>query len=285
MTTELITIEHQPPEVFPTGEGKVLLAHKEYIPHDLEAIAGKHLPKPRRPAGVSVHTTLESVIAHALRHRATESAAFCDMGASPGIVAVYNYQPAAEAASPDPHGSWRDHRAAYRFPLSTQWERWTQASNGSLSVAAFAELLESGIGDVRIADDDAPRLPGVTYATPAELLTLAQGLAVRVEQKVINQTRADNGTSVLMFGEEHETRDTAGQPVKVPNGFLLGIPVFVDGPLYAIPVRLRYAVRERSITWRIVLHDAETAKRDAVKEAAKAFGDATGLPMFFGTPE
>jgi hypothetical protein len=55
--------------------------------------------------------------------------------------------------------------------------------------------------------------------------------------------------------------------------------------VYAIPVRLRYRVASGQVQWSFVIHDTETALRDAVNESATKFAQATGLPVFFGAPE
>lgn len=267
-------------EVIFVEPGHVLVTSNARVVHDLDAIAEKHREQPRRPRGTTTHHTLDSLVAHALRHRRPASAAYCDLLADePRLVVVYNDDPAAEAG---PAGGWRDHRAVYAFPLSDAWKRWTDAADRWLDVPTFARLLEDGLADVRGVgpDADVPRVQGVRYASPAELLTLAEGLEVRVEQRVADRRTLDNGTAQLVFEEVH--RGERGEPLRVPNGFLLGVPVFVGGPAYALPVRLRYRVANGAVTWLLTLHDADAARREAVSEAAQRFETQAGVALFFG---
>ncbi len=280
---EALVQEHLKPQVIATIPGAVLVTSNRHSVHDLEDLVEKHLEHPKRPKGTSVHHTLASLIEHAQRHKTTTTAVYCvlaGIGGEARIRVVYNAIPVDGA-----RGGWGDHRAEYAFPYSDQWKRWTQAAKQPLSVADFAELLENGISDVRDATgrQDVQRLPGVTYATPAELLKLAEGLHVRVEQQAKEQRKLDNGTSTLVFAETHTNEK--GEPLRVPNGFLLGIPVFLEGAAYAIPVRLRYEIRGGQILWRIQLHDAAAAQREAITEAAKRVATETGLPLYYGTPE
>jgi hypothetical protein len=274
--------QHIKSETFDVARGRVLVTQPNLQVHDLEAIAEKHNPTPKRPKGTSKHDMLESIILHATRHKNSDSVAFCALGSdAPKIVVVYDYTPAAGDV-----GGWREHRAEYNFPVSDEWKRWRAASQTMLDVGAFAELLEVGISDVRDttgAEDRVPRLMGVTYATPAELLTLARGLAVRVEMRVADQRKRDDGTSTISFSEEHTNEK--GEPLRIPNGFLLGIPVFAGGPSYAIPVRLRYRIANGKVLWSVGLHDAAAAMREAVTEAANRFASETGLPVFYGQAE
>lgn len=266
-------------KVHDTGAGKVLVINHEQQVHDLEDTLDKHRAFPKRSKGTSTHETAGSLIAHAKRSKREETVAFCTIaGTQPSIVVVYDYHP----ASAD-RGGWNEHKASYQFPLSDEWRRWSGATNRPLSVSDFAQLLEDGINDVRTAAEGDPRLPGVTYANPTELLALAQGLTVRVDQRVVDQRKRDDGTFQLSFAEQHTNEK--GEPLRIPNGFLLGIPVFVDGPLYAIPVRLRYRIAEGKVLWTLALHNADTAKREAVTEAAEHFASETSIPVFFGTAE
>jgi hypothetical protein len=277
-----LVADHMKPQVVELREGTVIVAPKGHEVHDAREVLDSHLANPRRAQGFSRHHTLDSLIAHALRHRRSgATVAFCGLvEAQPRLVVVYDYNPADGA-----HGGWRQHGALYEFPFSEPWKRWTAAAGGPLSPQQFAELLESAIGDVRTAETTSPRVPGLQYATPAQLLTLAAGLSIRVEQQVAEHRRLETGESQLVFSEAHDTRDRVGEPVKVPSGFLLGIPVFAEGAHYGIPVRLRYRVQHKQLTWHLQLHDAESAKRDAIKEAATRLHKETEVPLFFGSPE
>jgi hypothetical protein len=280
--------EHVEPTVVETTAGHVLVTSKDQIVHDLEAYLDKHRPYPTRSKGTTRHDTLDSLVAHAKRHASTlETAAYCDLvGDTPKLVVVFNDHPGADESGIIDHGGFRDHLAIYTFPVSDAWARWTRAGRSDgLSVGEFAELLEGGIGDVRdpAGAGDVPQLPGVRYASPAELLTLATGLSVRVEQRVVDQRRLDNGTVAMTFSEEH-TNDK-GEPLRIPGGFLLGIPAFVGGDVYAVPVRLRYRVKSGAVVWILALHDAAGVRRDAITATAERFRTETELPLFFGTPD
>lgn len=273
------------PRIVDAKRGAVVVVRDSEGNESLEALDPHvHDTVPERARGTSTHDTLESLIAHAQRHKSSETVAHCAIaGDRPSIVVVYNAQPAEAAAAGGSRGAWRDHRAVYAFPFSQQWRRWVNAAAKTHSVADFAALLEDGIGDVRAPDASAPQLPGVTYAAPSDLLTLASGLQVNVEQIVVENRTLSNGTKTIQFAEKHS--DAKGEPLRVPTGFLLGIPVFLGGPPYAVPVRLRYAVREGRISWAFALHDVDAALRDAISAAANTFGGQTQVPVFYGQPE
>jgi hypothetical protein len=67
--------------------------------------------------------------------------------------------------------------------------------------------------------------------------------------------------------------------------FLIGIPVFEDGGIYRLPVRLKYRLRSGAISWSFEIYREEKAIKDALVGAANEVKEGTGLPLYFGTPE
>lgn len=83
---------------------------------DLRKLQDARLEKPRRIAGESRHTTLDSFVAHVNRFKDDRSAIFADdTPKKPKLTAIYDYH--------QRHGEPRfgSHRAVYDFPLSDEW--------------------------------------------------------------------------------------------------------------------------------------------------------------------
>ena len=79
--------------------------------------------------------------------------------------------------------------------------------------------------------------------------------------------------------------DGSGQPIKVPNLFMIAIPVFDRGDVFRIAARLRYRTLGGRVEWFYDLYRADKVFRVAIDEAAAFAATNTGLPMFSGTPE
>lgn len=267
------------PEAIVLGEKQKMLS--------LQSVADAVRERPVFAKGVSNHLTLGSLTEHAKRWLAhalsAPSAAVAFAQHAPARVeVVYDYD------SPEGNG-WRGHRAKYDFPVSPEWTRWTAVFNEPLSTSDLATLLEDRLADVAtremIASSGVEIPMGLRPAQPAELLALSEGLAVNVSRKIREIRRRDNGTADLAFVEEHETRDASGKPLAIPNGFVLGLSPFIDGQLFAVPVRLRYALRSGEVVWTLTAHNADVALRRCVQAECARFAEATGIPLFWGTPE
>lgn len=267
-------------------DGGVVFAPPGLVPHSMKRFRDELAVRPDRRTGTAKLTTLDSFCDHVNRFKNDDSAVFADEGTAgrpPRLVGVLNYH----EGGPDGLPEFGDHRAVYEFPVSDAWQAWTGIRE--LSQADFAELLEDRLDDV--ADPGA--LPdrtkelvgalGLTLATPAELLKLSRGLALRVESKVRQAQNLSTGETELAYEETH--RDEHGGKMRVPGGFALLVSVFQSGPLYPVLVRLRYRARGGSITWKPVLHRPEACFADAFGEACETAREKTALPLFFGTPE
>lgn len=268
-------------------KGSVLVVPEGKQVVDLRPYREPRLERPVRRKGVAQFTTLGSLIEHANRFRDEHSALFaCDEPEKPSITAVLDYHEETAAGLP----RFGEHRGHYAFPISEEWRFWTGISGKTLDQRAFAELLEDRITDVvepgsvgEATRELALEIGIAPLAGRSALRTLSKGLTVHVDSKVVNKINLDSGEAQLLFSEQHNGED--GQPIKVPNGFVIAIPVCRGGQAYALPVRLRYRPGSGKVTWTMELHRADLAFREMFDEACTRARQETALPLFFGRPE
>jgi len=256
---------------------------------DLREILDKRLERPRRASGTSMHTTLDSIIAHANRQKIDRSVIFAsDDPARPFLVVVYNYDD--KPVSTSERADYRDHRAHYAFPLSEEWQAWARASGDKwLSQADFAELLEARILDVLdpasvppASKETAEKL-GLVLATPAALMTCARGVAINASQSVTQALNLSTGETEIVYAEKHEGK--GGAHVIVPGAFALKLPVFRGGAPYVVLARLRYRMNGGQVVWGVRLHRSDLCFRAAFDEACERAAKETSLPLFYGSSE
>lgn len=277
------------------GRPRVVALPRGLTLHSLKPFEDERRLAPERREGTSTHTTLESFCLAVERFSDGDSALFAhDDPKSPKLLAVFDYHESNRrdergAVTEDGEPRFGRHRAVYPFPISPEWQAWTTTPE-AMGQRHFAEFLEEHVVEVmdpeRIGESTREVLEqlGITPASPSQLLTLSRGLALRVDAKVVQASNLSTGESQITYEEVHKDRDGGG-PLKTPNGFVISIPVFRSGAPYAIVARLRYRVQGAQITWRILLHRAEHAFRDAFGEACDVAQERTGVPLFYGTPE
>jgi hypothetical protein len=273
--------------VHPNGTGSAALVSAREM---LEAYDAR----PRRREGCSTLADLASFTAFVVRYRSPDSVLFAERlpsprGMSPGarLLAVFDFHDAGPEDPETSRARFGQHRAGYAFPPSEPWVAWT-ATIERLAQAQFADFLEDRIVDIiepKTANastlDLVDRL-GLTLASPARVLELSKGLAVRVNSKVAAAVNLASGEGQFTFATEHQ--DEAGAVLKIPNAFVISLPVFDKDAPYQVVVRLRYRVKDGAVTWSLLPHDLPRIFAHAFETAAARVARLTDLPLFFGSP-
>jgi len=286
----------------PNGQGGIDI-------HDTAAKfdAARRFPLERK--GTATFSRLDSFIGHVNRFKSTESALFAKDGmrdgAVPSITAVLDYHDRVngEDAAMPPSPRHGRHRSVYTFPVSDEFRTWTGVDGNPMDQGDFAEFLEDHIVNVMPVPQFLTAEPGPTDdlsesdralmdlmfkiqgrpCGPEKLMELSRGLKVHSQEKVVNTTNLSSGEGHIQFETVHTDGD--GKPLKVPNLFLIAIPIFRSGALYRIPVRLRYRKAAGMLVWSLVLHNLDLVCDHAVNEACSKAAEETALPLFFGAPE
>jgi len=257
-----------------------------------------YLIGPRTRGGSANLLSLDSFIAHVNRFSDEDSVVFADNNrAKPTLTAVLDYHlgdkkdGGATVARGTPR--YGRHRSLFSFPLSDEWNAWQAKNQTAMSMTDFALFLEDHIVDVMPLNDVAlseqsqkfvDRLGGATrIADPAALMTLAQNFQVYEASNAGQSQNLSSGTGSAMFETIH--MDAAGQPLQVPQMFVLGIPVFKKGPIWQVLARLRYRKTGGNIVFFYELWRLDLIFEAAFNEAVEAVETETGLPVLLGSPE
>lgn len=251
----------------------------------LKPILDQFLTKPERRKGTIKLSTQESLIAISLRFASDASVLFANPDpAKPSFTIVFDYTPPGEKGT-----DWHQHRAVYAPILAEEWAAWREKDGEFMPSGEFAAFIEERIGDLVLkhesdegADEYAALVDG-KFASPSELLVLSRGLEVNVNAKVKQATRLSSGEISVVYDEAHVDGD--GRPIRVPQLFLISIPVFYGGDKRRIVVRLRYRVTQSGIMWAYQLVSPDAVFTAAIEDAAETIQEGTELPLFFGSPE
>lgn len=281
------------------GRPRVVALPRGLVIHSLKPFEDERRSAPERREGTATHTTLESFCAGVERFADEDSALFADDNPrAPRLLAVFDYH---EGNRRNDDGivvsfgapRFGRHRAAYSFPVSPEWQAWTRIGERELSQRELCEFLEEHVVDVidpaRLEEESVDKTKalvgqlGITLASPSQVITLARGLEIKVDTKIIQTVNLSSGESEFTFEETH--RDKSGAAVRVHRGFAVHIPVFRGGDAYVLVVRLTYRKRNEGIAFKLTLQRADQAFRDAFEEAATVAQDRTGVPLFYGSPE
>ena len=262
-------------------KAKVLVVAGGLKAQSIKPLLDEYLTAPERRKGTARLHDLVSFIGHTSRFADEHSVIFADPNPkAPSLAAVLDYHQKGHEGAP----RFGEHRALYNFPLSEEWLAWTSRHGVRMSQVDFAAFLEDRINDVASPPEEHELIKhGGFLASPSRLVELARGLEVNVGAAVKNAMNLSSGEAQIQFVTEH--RDAQGKPLSIPTAFVIGIPVFKNGAPYEVGVRLRYRVKEGSVSWFIELHRADKVFDHAFREACDTAAQSTGLPLYLGSPE
>lgn len=260
--------------------------------------------KPLQRTGKAELTDLQGFIDWSNRFKGAASAMFGTIGTEVSLETIIDYHGAGApmlAADGDPAAAYGRHRAIYRFPVSREWALWNKISGQPLDKDTFGEFIEANAKDLL---DPTPALLGNTageietwehkmidiaaqlqgrFGQYTTLVQLSRNFQVYESGHLTVTTNRDTGEAQVQFLTEH--KDPDGQPLRLPNLFMIAIPVFEEGHLYRLAVRFRYRKAGDSVKFIISLHNPEFALRDAAREAMAIAREQTSLPLMMGKPE
>jgi uncharacterized protein YfdQ (DUF2303 family) len=285
----------QRPIIGPEADGKdhipfVLIPNNMKV-EALKPILDAWLPKPERRKGTAIAHNAESFVLLTERFKTNDSVIYCK-GHIDGntieaqLLSILNYNP----ISPDNlSADWGDHCVRYDFPVSKDLKRWINVDGQNFDQAEFAAFLEDNardlvIGDIEQFDPDFfGSLKPPAFASPSDIIQLSRGIEIRAKERVHNAFRHQDGTMNMVFTTEHEGSD--GQPLSIPEWFMLGVQVFEDGEWYQIPVRLRYRVSQGRVQWFFQIYRLKSIFDQAFDKVCKDAAEKLSLPLFKGIPE
>lgn len=248
--------------------------------HQAERRLGAGVPAFVLPGGYSV-ALLEHTLAHPVRKKGQTSvhdvasfiAVVNDQKSEatrifgtidpPTFTAVFNHH-AIEAG-------WGDHRAQYNAPLSHEWKSWNRADRQTMSQVFMAAFIENNIEDI-------------VEPAGAELLEICSTMDATKKVSFSSSLRLSDGYNQLSYEEDVQGSAQKGK-FKVPEQFVIGIPVFQGGEKWRVDLRLRFRIADGGnlSMWMEMLRPHKVIEQ-AVKELHGKVAAETGLSILNGTP-
>jgi uncharacterized protein YfdQ (DUF2303 family) len=180
---------------------------------------------------------------------------------APAIVAVLNGN--------GPNGpGWGDFRAELVFRFTPQWKRWTEIDGRMLNQGAFAEFVETNMGDI---------------VTPvgAEMLEIAQYLSATRSVDFKSAIRLSSGQIQFQNLESIDAKVGAGQ-VAIPETITLGLAPVFGLPPFRVEARFRYRIQDGKLQLGIKLQRVEDIMEAVVNDMVNGTVGSEGRPAVKG---
>ena len=263
---------------------KFVAAPRGYELRSIKPLLDEYRTQPERLKGVSTHTTLKSFTDHINLFKIDGTSVFAG---EQQLVAVYDYH------KPDAP-QFREHKAVYAIKKSPEWETWASHDGEFMDQAEFAAFIEANVLDLVDAPlksggagDEAlleiARMLNTKYASPAQMMDFSRGIAIYEDAKAT--TFFDNATGAQIVEFTSELKDSSNKKLSIPGLFVIGIPVYVDGTPYRIPLRLRLRKKDGSIMWSYQIYRADKYVKDAFDGICTSVQETTSVSLYRGASE
>lgn len=170
--------------------------------------------------------------------------------------------------------NWRQEKVTYVPETSLEWVEWTQNNKKRMGQEDFALFLEEHLCD--IVDDASGKTTALTLLTAVTNLYEVRNVTYG------SKVSLSNGMASFEFKEQN---GESGK-IQVPTEFVLGIPVFEDGPAYTIRAKLRYRIDRNtgSLCLWFELQLINRIFKNAIERQSKAISEKLSnvLPIYDG---
>jgi uncharacterized protein YfdQ (DUF2303 family) len=165
--------------------------------------------------------------------------------------------------------SWNEHTASFKPRRSVEFQTWMDSNRKQMTQVEFARFLEEN-------------LPDIVEPPAAELLQIALTFEAKKSVEFSSGVRLANGQ--IQFQYDEVVRGTAQKgTIEIPEKFVLGIPIHVNGPAYRIDVRLRWRLQEGKVVFWYEVVRPHRFIEHALKEISQRIANETGVPLLAGS--
>lgn len=242
----------------------IVATHRELIVTDLE----QYGTTPRRKRGNLTFHTGASLGEYVNRHKRDATVLYADVLAREVVAVIDDHEPEAAADEVD-HAGWAQHRAALKLRHTVEWNHWKSRDRLIEDQVSFAQHIEEGLDEIV-----AP--PG------AEMLELAQSIQAQTTAQFKRAVRLDNGAQQIQYEETLDASAGKQGAMKIPDTFELALAPFEGSDKYRVVARLRYRIREGSLTIGYQLVRPELVIQSAFDDVLRALQADTQLNALRG---
>lgn len=285
--------ENMKPELKTIEKGTSAKADFLLVPNGMKAESVKkyldeYREKPERRAGTIKTSRVQSFIDITNRFKGPSSVLFAEVNVedrkiSANITAIFDYHPSGEDTQ---NADNLGHRATYGFPISKAFKNWLDQNTNAMSQIEFAYFLEKRINDMSSpTEEDKALIEGLKpkFADPIEILELSRDLEIYSNEAFVSRNKLSSGETELKFTNQHV--DGSGKPIKIPDFFVINVPVFEGGPRQRVLSQLRYRKKDSTVVWFFELYNIDEMLHESFDKSCAEVEKAVGLPLFFGTAE
>lgn len=193
---------------------------------------------------------------------------------APGTKIFMNTKSGQATAVLDYHqpsqASWAEHVAHFAPVFTESWQRWNGVNNQPMDQKKFALFVEDNALDI-------------AQPAPAEMLDIARNLTAKLSVNFKKGIRLENGAEELHYEETIDAKAGHRGQLEIPAQFVLELPVFEGRPSRQVPVRLRYSIKEGTLSFCCSLVRLQEILQPEIDALCGEIAQETSVQPLFGS--
>lgn len=225
-----------------------------------------NLSRPERKTGRKIFVSAKSFCNYVNKHKSSDETVIIadeDLGEIEAVINDHGKETPA----------WGDFRVLLKLGFSDQWKIWFENCNlcreKLFGQVEFADFIEDNRADLKVGtfqDNDGNEVENLSAL---ELSALMTNLQVTSEEKFISKIDMVSGRMTMSY----ENEETGKGNVIIPKQIFLAIPVYRDGDLFQVKIRIRHRLQGGSARFFYIIDQIPLLKKTAFDKICKRITD------------
>ncbi len=168
------------------------------------------------------------------------------------------------------------HKVTLQLETTERWNTWRKNDKQAKPQEDFATFIEDNLADI-YAPDDEPNLPAA-----ADMLEVSRSLEASTTHNFKQSINLKNGQRVIQYNEQINGQAGPNGEMKIPDEFMLRLPIFLNQPVVFVRCRLRFRIVSGKLSMWFQMIRVDELLADEFEKARLAVFDATNVEVVLG---
>ncbi len=215
-----------------------------------------YLEKPVRKTGTKNFVSAKSFCHYVNKHKFSDETVIIANEDIGEVLAIINDHGKTSAA-------WGDFCARLKLGFSDQWKVWFDNAHPQrgnfFEQGDFADFIEDNRSDLKVGVFRNADGNEVENLSALALSALVNNLQMTLEQRFKSKRDPESGMVSMMYEDEK----TGKGNVEIPSRIFLAIPVYKNGDLFQVEIRLRHRIQSGSARFYYIIDQVPLLKEAA----------------------
>lgn len=231
--------------------------------------------RPRRKRGTYTVHNATSFVTYLEKHMLPETEIWANILNSTITGVINAHSDINDQGDAEGPAGWEDHVVRFHLQKTPAWTAWKARDGVMAGQLDLAAHIEDRIIDI-VSVDGSP--------SGADMLEVAQTFHATSKVAYSSSQRLSTGEVQLTYSEEGDAKAGRKGQLAIPEKFIVALQPYEGSPIYRVPARFRYRVRDTELEIGYALERPEDVLRTAFTDFVEQIATETSRKVMHGTP-